>query len=183
MPLLNYAQGHNPAADKPWTSAWLLALLLSGSLGLDSASAQTQTEQAVERGRYLVQASGCNDCHTPGYAFSDGKVDEMNWLIGDALGWRGPWGTTYPANLRLVAQSMTQAQWMVRARSEMRPPMPWFNLRAMTDSDLKAIYAYLRHLGPSGAVAPAYVPPDKTPTLPFVQFPAPPPAAAAPKSK
>lgn len=166
-------------------------LLMPIAIGVNPAQAQKKAEkkspkpmsQEAKRGKYLVQVGGCNDCHTPGYAFSDGKVDEMNWLIGDALGWRGPWGTTYPANLRLVAQSMTQAQWMVRARSEMRPPMPWFNLRAMTDSDLKAIYAYLRHLGPSGAVAPAYVPPDKTPTLPFVQFPAPPPAAAAPKSK
>ena len=61
--------------------------------------------------------------------------------------------------------------------------MPWPALRAMTDADVKAIYAYLRYLGPAGAAAPAYVPPDKMPTLPFVQFPAPPPAAAAPKSK
>ena len=166
-------------------------LLMPIAIGVNPAQAQKKAEkkapkamsQEAKRGKYLVQIGSCNDCHTPGFAMSDGKVDEQNWLIGDSLGWRGPWGTTYPANLRLVAQSMTQAQWMVRARSEMRPPMPWFNLRAMTDSDLKAIYAYLRHLGPSGAVAPAYVPPDKTPTLPFVQFPAPPPAAAAPKSK
>ncbi len=130
----------------------------------------------AKRGRYLVQAAGCNDCHTPGYAMRDGKVDEKNWLIGDSLGWRGPWGTTYPANLRLVAQSMNEVQFMARARSEMRPPMPWFNLRVMTDSDLKAIYAYLRHLGPSGIAAPAYLSPDKTPSLPFVQFPSPPPA-------
>lgn len=132
--------------------------------------------QQAKRGKYLVQTSGCNDCHTPGYAFSGGKIDEKNWLIGDTLGWRGPWGTTYAANLRLVAQSMTDLQFMARARSELRPPMPWFNLRAMSDGDLKAIYAYLRYLGPSGIAAPAYLSPDKTPTLPFVQFPSPPPA-------
>ena len=132
--------------------------------------------QEAKRGKYLVQTSGCNDCHTPGYAFSGGKVDEKNWLIGDSLGWRGPWGTTYPANLRLVAQSLNESQWMARARSQMRPPMPWFNLRDMSDSDLRAIYAYLRYLGPSGIAAPAYLSPDKTPTLPFVQFPSPPPA-------
>ena len=138
--------------------------------------------QEAKRGKYLVQAAGCNDCHTPGYAMRDGKVDERNWLIGDTLGWRGPWGTTYPANLRLVARTMNETQWMARARSEMRPPMPWFNLRVMTDSDLKAIYAYLKHLGPAGVAAPAYLSPDKTPTLPFVQFPSPPPAPPA-KSK
>jgi hypothetical protein len=50
--------------------------------------------------------------------------------------------------------------------------MPWFNLRDMTDRDVKAIYAYLKHLGPAGQPAPQYVPPDKTPSGPFVQFPA-----------
>ena len=32
--------------------------------------------------------------HTAGYAASDGAVPEADWLTGDALGWRGPWGTT-----------------------------------------------------------------------------------------
>ena len=138
----------------------------------------------AKRGRYLVQTSGCNDCHTPGYAMSGGKVDEKNWLIGDSLGWRGPWGTTYPTNLRLVAQSMNEAQFMSRARSELRPPMPWFNLRDMSDADVKSIYAYLKHVGPSGVAAPAYLSPDKAPTLPFVQFPSPPPSGApAPAAK
>ena len=30
----------------------------------------------VQRGRYLVKIAGCNDCHTPGYAMSGGKVPE-----------------------------------------------------------------------------------------------------------
>jgi hypothetical protein len=53
--------------------------------------------------------------------------------------------------------------------------MPWFNLRDMTESDVRAIYRYIRHLGPAGGEAPAYVPPDKEPKPPFVTFPAPPP--------
>jgi hypothetical protein len=52
-----------------------------------------------------------------------------------------------------------------------RPPMPWFNVRDMSTSDLRAIYRYIRHLGPTGKPAPAYVPPDKTPAQPYVQFP------------
>ena len=128
----------------------------------------------VQRGRYLVQIAGCNDCHTPEYTASNGNVDEKLWLTGDKLGWRGPWGTTYAANLRLVVQNFTEGAWVGRARSELRPPMPWFNLRQMTDRDLRAIYRYLKHLGPAGEAAPAYVPPDKEPPPPFVQFPAPP---------
>jgi len=127
------------------------------------------------RGRYLVQIAGCNDCHTHGYAESGGKIEESKWLTGDELGWRGPWGTTYPANLRLTVKNMTADQFVILARSPLRPPMPWFNLRDMQDGDVKAIYAYLKHLGPAGEPAPAYVPPDKTPAGPFVKFPEPPP--------
>ncbi|MDX1487796.1 MAG: hypothetical protein R3268_06320, partial [Acidiferrobacterales bacterium] len=55
----------------------------------------------VERGRYLSVIAGCNDCHTSGYLWSNGDVPEKDWLTGDTLGWRGPWGTTYAVNLRL----------------------------------------------------------------------------------
>ncbi len=34
-----------------------------------------------------------------------------------------------------------------------------------------ALYRYVRHLGPAGTPAPAYVPPGRTPTGPVVQFP------------
>jgi len=49
---------------------------------------------------------------------------------------------------------MSADQFVKLARSEVRPPMLWFNLRAMTDRDVKAIYAYLKHLGPAGQLAP-----------------------------
>jgi len=67
---------------------------------------------------------------------------------------------------------MSAEQFVKYARSEFRPPMPWFNLRDMTDRDVKAIHAYLKALGPAGELAPQYVPADKTPSGPFVQFPA-----------
>jgi hypothetical protein len=44
----------------------------------------------------------------------------------------------------------------------------------MSEGDVKVIYRYLRHMGPAGEPAPAYVPPDNEPAPPFVQFPAPP---------
>lgn len=154
------------------------ALLASMAVAAAPAAAQAKKKMPADaaRGRYLVQIAGCNDCHTPGYAPSGGKVDEKLWLTGDMLGWRGEWGTTYPPNLRLVAQSLTEDAFVKRARSsELRPPMPWFNVRAMTERDVRAIYRYLKYAGPAGQPAPAYVPPDKTPNPPFVQFPPPPP--------
>ncbi len=151
----------------------VLSLVACAASAAEPASGNLSAEAA--RGRYLVQITGCNDCHTAGYAASAGKVEEPMWLTGDGLGWRGDWGTTYPANLRLTVKNMTADQFVILARSPLRPPMPWFNLRDMQDSDVKAIYAYLKHLGPAGEPAPAYVPPDKTPAGPFVKFPDPPP--------
>jgi mono/diheme cytochrome c family protein len=136
------------------------------------AYAQKSEDAQLKRGRYLVQIGGCNDCHTPAYPEKGGKVPEAQWLIGDALGWHGPWGTTYATNLRLYMQGLTEDQWVKTAKNlKARPPMPWFNVREMTTGDLRAMYRYIRHLGPAGKPAPAYLPPDKTPPQPYVAFP------------
>lgn len=127
-------------------------------------------DKAVERGRYLVRTSGCNDCHTPGFMENDGATPERQWMSGSAIGFSGPWGTTYPSNLRLLAQMMTEQQWLARARSPMRPPMPTPSLRAMRDDDLRAIYRYIRSLGAVGEAAPAYVPPGRTVRTPYFDF-------------
>jgi mono/diheme cytochrome c family protein len=131
--------------------------------------------QLVERGRYIVKTAGCNDCHTRKYAETAGAIPETEWLVGDGLGWRGAWGTTYAINLRLFVNGMTEEQWLSVARAaRSRPPMPWFALRDMTDDDLKAIYHFVRSLGPAGEPAPAYVPPGQAPSTPYIQFPEPP---------
>lgn len=129
----------------------------------------------IERGRYLVRIGGCNDCHTAGYAMSAGQVPEKEWLTGDQLGWRGPWGTTYPSNLRLTMNAMGENDWIKMARTmKTRPPMPWFTLRDMHKDDLRAIYRFIRRLGPAGRPAPAFVPPDRVAEGPAIQFPMPP---------
>jgi hypothetical protein len=101
----------------------------------------------------------------------NGAVPESEWLQGDSLGWRGGWGTTYSTNLRLYFADLTEKEWLKRARTmEPRPPMPWFNLRAMNDADLKAIYRYVKAAGPAGKPAPSALPPGATPNGPVIQF-------------
>jgi mono/diheme cytochrome c family protein len=124
----------------------------------------------IERGKYLAQVSGCNDCHTPGYMRADGKVPVAQWLTGSAVGFQGPWGTTYPANLRLTLQDMTEAQWLKRARTPMRPPMPWFNLGSMSDLDLIALYRFVRSLGPAGEPAPDAAAAGVAVATPYFEF-------------
>lgn len=149
--------------------------ILAATIPLTTMAAEA--DPMVARGRYLVQIAGCNDCHTPDYMFTDGAVDENLWLTGTSLGWNGPWGTTYPPNLRLTAQAMTEDQWVVFAPAPKRPPMPWFNLRDMSQDDVRAIYRYLKHLGPAGQPAPAALPPGVDPKAPVFRAPAPPPQA------
>lgn len=78
----------------------------------------------AERGRYLVNAAGCHDCHTPLKMGANGPEPDMSrmlsghperlvmppaprlpdgpWLVTSAAtntAWAGPWGVSYSANL------------------------------------------------------------------------------------
>jgi hypothetical protein len=79
--------------------------------------------QAVNRGRYLVNAFGCVDCHSPWQMTSQGPqpdaarylsghpadmvlppapAPEGPWIVSAAAtntAWNGPWGTSFTANL------------------------------------------------------------------------------------
>ncbi len=155
--------------------AGILTLSTFAAIVVDAATQDAGTDALIDRGRYLVKTSGCNDCHTAGYAPAAGKVPQEDWLKGDSLGWRGPWGTTYAVNLRLYMHQITEAEWMQKSQAlPSRPPMPWFMLRDMSDTDRRAIYHYVKFLGAAGDPAPAFVPPGAEPKTPYVQFPMPP---------
>jgi mono/diheme cytochrome c family protein len=156
----------------------MLATLFALSLSLQAAVTPA-ADPAIERGRTLIRFSGCNDCHTPGYAQAAGKVPEAQWLTGDLLGWSGPWGTTYPANLRLKFNAMDENAFVIYARQlTTRPPMPFWVLNELPEQDLRAIWRYVHALGSAGSAAPAGLPPGVEPKGPAVRFPGPPPATA-----
>ena len=125
----------------------------------------------IEAGRYLVIVGGCNDCHTETYLQTGGNVPEEQWLSGSKLGWRGPWGTTYPPNLRLRVQEWTEDAFVQTLHERKAlPPMPWVNVSQMSEGDARAIYRYLRDLGPIGDHSPAAVPPDQEPSTPYLSL-------------
>ena len=174
-------------ASAAGATAITAALLVGIGFGFPSlASAQTASRAAsgssasrvtaapagvsVERGRYIVSISGCNDCHTGGYGETGGRTPESDRLTGIPVGFKGPWGTSYPANLRLTVQNMNESQWLTFARAERLPPMPWFALRDMSDDDLRSMYRYIRALGPKGVRAPAAVGPGVDARTPFILF-------------
>lgn len=160
---------------RSFVTGTVFVALSASALYAIAAETKKADSKTLARGRYLVQIAGCNDCHTPGYMQTAGKVPEKLWLTGEQLGWRGPWGTTYPSNLRLYMQKLSEDQWVKVAKTaQFRPPMPWFALHDMTETDLRAIYRFVRHLGAAGEPAPAFVPPGQEPKGPFVLFPSPP---------
>ncbi len=108
-------------------SKWFAAALVVvgvGGVALTSVWAGEPEESRVERGRFLVTAMGCNDCHTPLALGPNGPAPDMaRMLSGHPEGlvmpaapalpegpwgvvashtltaWNGPWGTSFTANL------------------------------------------------------------------------------------
>jgi mono/diheme cytochrome c family protein len=119
----------------------------------------------LARGRALVVYGTCNDCHTAGWRDSDGAIPVTHWLTGSAVGFRGWWGTSYPSNVRLDVQSMTEDRWVQAVRTRAgHPPMVWQYLRQLPDRDLRAIYQFVKSLGPAGVPAPNAVQPWRDPS-------------------
>lgn len=134
------------------------------------SSAAEDIESAVARGQYLAKVAGCNDCHTRNYPETAGNVPLDQWLTGTDVGFQGPWGVSYPANLRLYFADLSEQQWLTRARMPMLPPMPWFALRDMSDEDLLAIYHFAQSLGPAGEPVPMAVAPHQPVATPYIEF-------------
>lgn len=108
----------------------------------------------VKRGRFLVNLTGCADCHTPvdnhhvpipGLDFSGGQV------------LHAPWGTVASANLTPDPSGIAyydEAMFIKAMRTgtvgsrELSKTMPWSVLGNMTDEDLAGMFAYLKTLKP-----------------------------------
>jgi len=152
-----------------------LHILLMTILAVPTAFSANMDDEYKAKGKYLIKIGGCNDCHTSGYAPSGGITPESEWLLGDQLGYRGPWGTTYPANLREYISKLSEAEWVSKAKQlKTRPPMPWWALNEMTEEDLSSIYIYIKSLDYVKNAVPSFVPPSDTPQTPYIQWPQPP---------
>lgn len=99
------------------------ALLTLALLPTPTLAQEADTAALVERGEYLVNTSGCHDCHTPFTMGSNGPEPDMTlalsghpqdlvvespaqlpepWVvasIGTNTAHSGPWGVSFSANL------------------------------------------------------------------------------------
>ena len=144
--------------------------IVVAALGLTASLAYAQdAEVSVANGARIVVIGGCHDCHTANYNEMGGMVDPATALKGSPVGFQGPWGTTFPANLRLVAASRTEDEFVKYLKTfKVRPPMPWYNVHALSEPELRSLHQYIVSLGEPGDPAPDFVPPGGTPKTPFV---------------
>ena len=140
----------------------------------DSTRPRVTAASDSAAGAYLTVVGGCNDCHTGNWDETMGKTPEADRLAGSPIGYRGPWGTTYATNLRLVVSRSPEDRWVqilaTAAGGHGRPPMPWMNTAQMSDADLRAMYRYIKALGPKGTRTPRAVPPTQEPTTPYISM-------------
>src|SRR5688572_3701383 len=162
-----------------------------GAAGDSAATAATAKtpEERIAQGEHLTTIAGCNDCHTPGGLY--GAPDMSRMLSGSELGWTGPWGTSYPANLTpdqatgighyseddIVAALRTGHK---KDGSPVLPPMPWPIYANLTDEDAYAIAGFLKTIPPVVHAVPKILQPGTKAPAALV-FP-PPPAWDAPRT-
>ena len=131
-----------------------------------------QAASMIEAGEYLTLVGSCNDCHTQNWVESGGKVPPADRFGGMSVGFRGPWGTSYGKNLRTIVQRQSEDRWVATLQSadsgDGKPPMPWWNTAKMSERDLRAMYRYVKSLGPKQNGVPRGLPPGKEPTGPYI---------------
>ena len=135
-----------------WRAALAVALLAG------VAGAARAADSRIERGRYLVELGGCNDCHTPGYFM--GKPDMSRYLGGSNVGFSLPGqgvfvGPNLTPDKATGLGSWTVAQIVAAITTGVRPDgrilapiMPWRGLSHLTRVDAMDIALFLKSLRP-----------------------------------
>jgi len=142
---------------------------LAATVGMGFAA--STDDVSVANGLRISIVGGCHDCHTVGYGESGGKIDPATALKGNPVGYGGPWGVNYAKNLRIDASKMTEDDWVNFLKTfTVGPPMPWYNVHAFTEAEMRSLYQYIKSLGEPGDPVPADVPPGGKVTTPYVDL-------------
>ena len=149
--------------------------------GCSPKEATASAPASAERGKYLVTAMGCGDCHSPklsghpeGTVLPPAPTPSGPWIASasvDQTAWAGPWGVSFATNLtpdentgigswseETFVKSLKTGRHMGVARPIL-PPMPWTAMRHLSEEDLRSMYAYLRTIPPVHNRVPDPLPP------------------------
>ena len=144
----------------------------SSSAMIATSSPAVQAMTMEQAGEYLTIVGSCNDCHTQGWVEKKGKVAPADRFAGLNVGFRGDWGTTYGKNLRTITQRQSEDHWVevltTADGGDGNPPMPWWNTALMNERDLRAMYRYIKSLGPNPVGVPRNLKPGVEPTSQYI---------------
>lgn len=147
------------------------ALALGSGMAFAAATPTEPSAPSADYGKWVSIVGGCHDCHTADYGEKGGVINPDTALKGNPVGYQGPWGTTYALNLRLLASTMNEDGWVKFLQTfTARPPMPFYNVHALDEIQMRSLYEYIASLGTPGDPAPDYVPPGQSPKFPYSVF-------------
>jgi mono/diheme cytochrome c family protein len=151
----------------------LLSLVLLAAAASRPAFAD---DAQIQRGKYLVQISGCSDCHTPGGML--GQPDMARYLGGSDVGFAIPGVGIYLGQNLTPDQETGLGGWsddqiVAALRTGKRPDgrmlseiMPYPSFAHLSDQDAQAIVAFLKSLAPVKNKVPGpFGPNDKATTF------------------
>lgn len=135
----------------------LMAFGLAVAGSAEAAEPKANKAQ-VERGRYLVNTSGCHDCHTPLKMGANGPEPDMSRMLsGHPAGLQMPPPPTLPQGPWLVVSSATNTAWSgpwgVSFTANLTPDAET-GLGKWTTKDFKDTIRTGRHLGRGRAILP-----------------------------
>ena len=102
-----------------------------------------------------------------------GVVGPNAWgalTTNDLTAWAGPWGVSFAANLTPDVTGLagwSEQQFIQTMRTgkhlgvgrPLLPPMPWFDVAALADPELRSLFAYLQSVKPISNQVPQPIPP------------------------
>ena len=146
-------------------------VIIAGCNDCHTPKKMTEHGPVLDSSRWL---SG-HPAEMPGIDFDRAEVQKKGLaMTADLTEWIGPWGVSYAANLTpdgtgignwteeqfFTAIREGKSKGIAEARS-LLPPMPWEMYKHMTDTELKAVFAYLKTLKPVNNIVPAPIPPGQ----------------------
>ncbi len=151
----------------------LAALAAMGTIV--SASSVQAADALTEHGKYLVEITGCTDCHTLGHFL--GHPDMARFLGGSDVGFAIPGlgvfvGPNLTSDKETGLGNWTRQEIVAAITTGKRPDgrvlapsMPWRGFANLTKPDVQAIAAFLQSLPPISNKVPGPFGPNEQPSV------------------
>jgi len=152
--IVAYLRSLPPVDNKVPGPVYKMQIPLQVFPGAEKPMSESDLDDKVKRGFYLVTIAHCMACHTPFGPPATG-VDFKNSLGKGGREFPGPWGVSTSRNITSsksagigdwsdaeVKRAITQG--VRKDGTKLKPPMGYPFYAKMTDGDLDAMVAYLR---------------------------------------